>query len=345
MNEVTVEGKYPILERKPTGLYSLDWALSSRGDLGAPLRSIYEIYGYPNAGKSTLCYYLAGKLSPQNEISICDLENLDVEYLKSGVGMSGFKGKVKVIDSTDAKNTMRTHEDMLTDMVVNLNTTSGASIFDSVGAVQSQAEQVGDFGEAFMGKRAKLVAQVARSLANIVRNNELAKNAYIINHVHQIIGGRGHTTAGGVTLTYMSAVRIMIWTSEQFTQENAKGGERPIGYLVQGKTEKLRFGGKGRTFSYYIVPGIGVHPGVSAMFDCFDVGLAERSTTVKMGGKSMGYLKKEFLDYAESGKMRKFDPFIEALEKYQSTEMKWGSAEEADESSEPKSDKRKKKVE
>lgn len=329
MDDVRVEGRYPILERKSTGLFSLDWALSSRGDLGAPLRSIYEVYGYPNAGKSTLCYYLAGKLSPQNEISICDLENLDVQYLKSGVGMSGFKGVVKVIDSTDAKNAMRTHEDMLTDMVINLNTTSGSVIFDSVGAVQSQAEQVGDFGEAFMGKRAKLIAQVARSLANIVRNNDLAKNAFIINHVHQIIGGRGHTTAGGVTLTYMAAVRIMIWTAEQFVQEVASG-ERPIGYLVQGKTEKLRFGGKGRTFLYYIVPGIGVHSGVSAMFDCFNLGLAERSTTVKMGGKSMGYLKKEFLEYAESGKMRKFDPFIEALENYQNTEMKWKTPEEID---------------
>jgi hypothetical protein len=46
-----------------------------------------------------------------------------------------------------------------------------------------------------------------------------------------------------------------------------------------------------------------------------------------MDGKSMGYIKKEFLDYAETGKVRKFDPFVEALQKYQETELKWGVEE------------------
>jgi RecA/RadA recombinase len=342
-NDINVVGNYPILQRKSTGLFSLDWCLGSRGTFGAPLRSIYEIYGYPNSGKSTLCYYLAGALSPQPEITICDLENLDVEYLKSSVGTSGFKGTIRLVDAVDEKGGYRTHESMLTDMTLNLTGTSGAAILDSVGAIQPLAEATGDFGEAFMGKRAKLVAQVARSLSNTVRNGTEAKNAYIINHVHQIIGGRGHTTAGGVVLTFMAAVRIMIWGKEQFTVSETD--DRPIGFLVEGKTEKLRFGGKGRVFSYYIVPGLGVHPGVSAMFDCFNYKLAERSTTVKMGGKSMGYLKKEFLSYAESGKTRKFDPFVEALQKYQDTELKWGLEEEDDlQSSKPAKSKRKEEV-
>lgn len=345
-DDIVVVGNYPILERKSSGLYSLDWALGSRGNFGCPMRSIFEVYGYPNSGKSTLCYYLAGALSPRPEITICDLENLDVEYLKSSVGTSGFKGEIKLIDATDEKGKFRSHEEMLTDMTINLNKTSGSAILDSVGAIQPIAEASGDFGEAFMGKRAKLVAQVARSLSNIVRNGEQAKNAYIINHVHQVIGGRGHTTAGGVVLTFMAAVRIMIWGKEQFTV--SEDDDRPIGFLVEGKTEKLRFGGKGRTFSYYIVPGLGVHPGVSAMFDCFNYGLAERGTTVKMEGKSMGYIKKEFLTYAETGKTLKFNPFVEALQEYQETKLKWGIPEEedveADVISGRKSGKRKDKV-
>jgi energy-coupling factor transporter ATP-binding protein EcfA2 len=305
---------------------------------------MYEIYGYPNSGKSTLCYYLAGVLSPQPEITVCDLENLDTKYLKTSIGASGWKGKIKIVDSTDEKNKFRSHEDMLTDMILNLNTTSGSSILDSVGAIQPIAEATGDLGEANMGKRAKLVGQVARALAGVVRNTEHPKVAFVINHVHQIIGGRGHVTAGGVVLTFMSAVRIMIWGKEQFMVNEDTKKERPIGFLVEGKTEKLRFGGRGRTFSYYIVPGIGVHPGASAMFDCFNYGLAERGTTVKMDGKSMGYIKKEFLDYAESGKVRKFDPFIESLQKYQETELKWG-VEDADDLASTKPNKRKDKVE
>jgi len=343
-DDITIEGRYPILERKSTGLYSLDWCLGSRGDFGAPLRAIYEIYGYPNSGKSTLCYYLAGVLSPLPEITICDFENLDTKYLKTSIGASGWKGKLKLVDLIDAKDKLRSHEDMLTDMVMNLNTTSGSAILDSVGAIQPTAEAMGEFGEANMGKKAKLMGQVSRALSTVVKNTEDPKVAFIINHVHQIIGGRGHTTAGGVILTYMAAVRIMIWGKEQFLVNEDTKKERPIGFLVEGKTEKLRFGGRGRTFSYYIVPGIGVHPGASAMFDCFNHGLAERGTTVKMDGKSMGYIKKEFLDYAESGKTRKFDPFIEALQKYQETELKWGVKEE-DEVADGKPNKRKDKVE
>jgi len=331
MGDVKVIGRYPILERKPTGLYSLDWCLGSRGEHGAPLRSLYEVYGYPNSGKSTLSYYLAGALSPTPEITICDLENLDVNYLKTAVGASVFTGEVHLVDSMTEDNKPRTHETMLTELAVKLNNSSGSCILDSVGAIQSMVEQSvvnkekESFGEAYMGKRAKLVAQMSRALSGIVRIDPLPKTAFVINHVHQIMGSRGHATAGGVVLTHMAAVRIMIWGKEQFTV--SEEDPRPIGYLVEGKTEKLRFGGRGRTFSFYIVPGLGVHPGASAMFDCFDLGLAERKATIKMDGKSMGYLKKEFLDYAESGKVRKFDPFVEALQKYQETELKWGIEE------------------
>jgi predicted component of type VI protein secretion system len=39
-------------------------------------------------------------------------------------------------------------------------------------------------------------------------------------------------------------------------------------------------------------------------------------------GKSLGYLKKDYLDHANSGKSRKFDVFFELLENYEKN-MKW----------------------
>lgn len=316
-DNVNIIGTYPYITRQRTGIFSLDMALSNRGDLGAPMRSIYEVYGYPNSGKSTLCYYLAGKLSRTPDISICDLEMADMNYLKSAIGMSGFSGNVRIIDVTDTKGHVRTHEQMLMDMCTDLENNAGVVLLDSVGAIQPLAEAAGDFGEAFVGKRAKLVAQVSRALSGALRIKQENSAAFVINHTHQIIGGRGHTTAGGETLKYMAAVRIMIWTEEIL--ENDDGVT--FGFLAAGQVEKLRFGGKGkfRQFNYYIVPGLGVHPGASAMFDCFSLGLAERGGTVKMEGKSMGYLKKDFLQYALSGKNRKFEPFQEALAQYETT--------------------------
>ncbi len=321
-DKVQIVGSYPYVNRSRTGLFSLDLALSDRGDLGAPLRGIYEVYGYRESGKSTLCYYLAGKLSKQKELSICDMELSDLKYLQKAVAMSGFEGTVRVMDLVDDKGKPRTHEQMMAQMVDNLETSSGSCILDSVGAIQPIPEAAGDFGEAFVGKRAKLVAQVARALSGALRLKEEEAVALVINHTHQIIGGHGHNTAGGETLKYLATVRMMIWTAEVI---KGSDDERVLGYRAAGQVEKLRFGGRGgtlREFGYYIVPGIGVHPGATAMYDCLDLGLAEQpkgSANVKMEGKSLGKVKKDFLEYALTGRDRKFEPFYEALNNYEQT--------------------------
>jgi recombination protein RecA len=314
---VNIIGSYPKLSRVRTGLFSLDCALSSRGDLGLPLRSLLELYGYTNSGKSTLAYYLASKATETGNAAICDLENADVEYIKTTMGRE-MDGDVYIVDLVDAKGGYIKHEEMLKDMVIHLAKEDyGATILDSVGGIIPVAESTGDFGEAHMGKRAKLVGQVARSVVDILRVKSRPSLSIVINHVLPVLGGRGHTTAGGEALKFLATMRIMIWSRETFTF--SEDDPRPIGFLVDGKVEKLRFGGKGRSFQYYIVPGYGVHTGASAMFDCFELGLAERGATVKLDGKSLGYLKKDLLSYAEEGKHRKFEPFREAIQQYEET--------------------------
>lgn len=313
MSSVTIIGNYPELVRQRTGLYSLDWAFSSKGNLGVPMRTILELYGYTNSGKSTLAYYLAGVLTGKGHVALCDLEAADLEYIKTALDKSGLNGSVYITDVVDEKGKFIPHEEMLQSLSGKLREEdTGVAILDSVGGIIPVAEAKNDFGEANMGRRAKLVAQVARAFNANLRVKERPSLAIVINHVHSIIGGRGHVTAGGESLKYLAASRVMIWPSERFTQGD-DGSEFPIGFLVSGKLEKLRYGGPGREFQYYIVPGYGVHVGATAMFDCFNLGIAKRDTTVKLDGKSMGYLKKDFLDYAHEGKDRKFDPFIEAL--------------------------------
>lgn len=197
-----------------------------------------------------------------------------------------------------------------------------AVILDSVGAVQSNEEQAGEFGQAFMGKRAKLMNQVARALSGAVRNKEEPSVALIINHAMGILGaGKGHTTPGGDGIKFMAAVRLMLWKGETHRLKDDDPNSI-LGYSVGGQVEKLRYGGGGRQFAFYIVPGYGVHPGVSAMFDCFEYGLAERGATVKIEGKSVGYLKKDLLAYAAAGKTRKFEPFQELIANHENELVK-----------------------
>lgn len=316
---VNIEGNYPVIERKRTGLFSLDVAIGNvlMGEFGLALRTLTEVYGHPNVGKSTLTYFLSGIMAqPDKKISVCDLEMLDRDYLARTLELSGYSGTVKIMDSTDEKGKPITHEDMLTEMATSLYDESvGVAVLDSVGSIQPLAEATGDFGEAFMGKRAKLVAQVCRSVQTALRNKEHPSVAFIINHVYDILGGRGHTTAGGKVLTATAAQRLMLWTGETI-RESDDDPNTTMGFYVNGQVEKLRYGSRNKTFGFYIVPDFGVHIGASAMFDCFEYGLAKRDTHVKIDGKSLGFLKKDLLKYAMTGKQRKFDPFVEALEKF-----------------------------
>ena len=349
--EVTVTGRYPTLTRVKTGLFSLDYALSKDGNLGIPLRVISELYGYTNVGKSTLAYYIAGKVASEmgGSITDADLEMNDVAYIPYAVGMGGYKGKVRMIDITDDKGRIMTHEDILMVMAKDLYKESVAAvIWDSVGATQSMAQQAvltdpkATFGEAFMGKRAKLVGDVVSALRTGLISKELPSIAIAINHVHQVIGGRGHITPGGERLKYLAGVRIMMWSAEAFYQDDDDPTSPALGFRVSGQVEKLRFGGRGRKFQFYIVPGFGVHSGVTAMFDAFDLTAklkkakidvpymsAERGARVKLDGKNLGFLKRDLLEYAAEGKRRKFYPFEEIMAHFSSDIEKGLIAEEA----------------
>lgn len=326
---IEIEGNYPDLERVKTGLYSLDVAASKGGDLGVPLRVILEFYGYTNSGKSTLSYFILGKIAQylqerygSGRLGIADLEMLDKKYIHYAIGMSGHKGHVRLMDMRDEKKRPSTHEKILMDMAKYLYQEDvGAVLWDSAGATKSMVElknvtdPKGEFGEAHMGKDAKLVTQVVSALRTVLISKETPCSAVVVNHVHGIMGGRGHTTKGGERLKFLAGLRAMIWSSENFYK--GEDEKIPLGFLVRGQMEKLRFGGKGREFQFYIVPGFGVHEGVSAMFDCLELGLAEKDGQgrVKLDGKSLGYIKSDLLTYAAEGKFRKFYPFIDLIQK------------------------------
>jgi hypothetical protein len=128
----------------------------------------------------------------------------------------------------------------------------------------------------------------------------------------------------------------MMWSAEAFYQDDDDPTSPALGFRVSGQVEKLRFGGRGRKFQFYIVPGFGVHSGVTAMFDAFDLTAklkeakkkgklsdtvapymsAERAARVKLDGKNLGFLKRDLLEYAAEGKRRKFYPFVEVMDKF-----------------------------
>lgn len=316
---VEILGTYPTLVRGRTGLFSLDMAMRDRNKIGIPMRTIMELYGYTNAGKSTLAYYLSGKLTGEGNVSVCDLEFCDREYVSSCLSTAGMNGSVKILSPTDEKGKPLSHENMLLETARDLyDEEFGATILDSVGGIVPNVEQdvllnskEKELGQAFMGKRAKLVGQFARAVTAALRNKERPSLAIVINHLHQNIGSHGHTTAGGENLKYLAASRVMIWPGETIYSDSEKSDV--FGFLVRGQIEKLRYGSRGRSFQFYIVPGYGVHEGASALYDCLEYGLAESKSVVKIGDKSFGYLKANLLKLAAEGNTRRFEAFQEEL--------------------------------
>lgn len=324
MGNVNVVGNYPSLARYRTGLFSLDMALRDGAKVGVPMRTIMELYGYTNVGKSTLSYYLAGKLTGEGNVSICDVEYCDRDYVAKCMETSGLQGEVKLIDTHDDKGKPRSHEEMLRENAVDLyDDDFGASILDSIGLVTPNVEmdvilnpKEKELGQAFMGKRAKLIGQYSRALQAALRNKQRPSLGILISHVHSVMGGRGHVSAGGETKGFAAATRIMMWPEKTYFPRNKDGTDdtnNVLGFLVAGQVEKLRYGGRGRKFRFYIVPGYGVHEGASAMFDCLEYGFAESKATVKIGDKSFGYLSATLLSAAAEGNTRKFTAFQEEL--------------------------------
>lgn len=277
------EGQIPEVERVRLGLWSLDRALGDKDILGLPTRSIIEVYGKWHAGKSSLAYYMAGRAAPKGKIYIADLEGTaDPTYIVSSVSQSGFEGTVKSVDYQDAeskkKKKFRSHESMmqeLADALFDEDVTAG--ILDSVGGVFPAIEAAGDLEDAFVGRRAQDVAKFTRRATFWIRVAEAPKVLVAVNHEQQIIDKhvKGTTTPGGNALKYAASVRMKMWREETFDDGT---------FVAKVKIEKLRYGGANpeRIGLVCIVPGLGVSPELTALFDCELLGFVERAGTVKL---------------------------------------------------------------
>lgn len=281
---IIIEGDIPTLARFSSGLYGLDRALGFNGEWGLPLGSLYEVYGHPGVGKSTLCYYLASKIMPVGKVVFADIEGtMDGKYLLSCANQAKFDGVLKIIDYTDKKGEARTHESMIQEAADSLNDEMvNGSVVDSIGMLQPIAEREGDIEEAFVGRRALATAKFVRRASTWLRTTaqtQRPKAVFVVNHVNPIIGGRGHVTPGGQALKYHASARLMMY------KEQLEEKEKELGVLVsEVSVEKLRYGGtaKSRKALVAILPGIGLSPRVTAMYDCFQLGLAKREAFVKV---------------------------------------------------------------
>jgi len=296
---ITIIGDTPKIKRIVTGLYSFDQAFrNAKGDIGFPVGTVTEISGPTFCGKSTLTFGLSGMIANvyETNIALADFEGFDPEFLVTVLEQSCFTGKINVIQKDNDEKTL----DALLDILDKKD--YGVGILDSVGAISPVSELSGDLGEANMGRRAKLMAQFSRKAMHMLRFSN--KSLFMINHVHPNIGFMGTSTPGGETLKYLSAVRIKMKRKEEMKDQS---------YAIEGKVTKNRFGYKDRLFYVVMLSGIGIHPGLTAMYDCTVLKLAEKTNGwMKINGTNLGR-EAAFYKSAHAGDNTVFEPFYELI--------------------------------
>lgn len=287
----------------PIDLWSLNVCLGG----GFPIRSHMEISGPSQSGKSTLGYYIAGALAkPKNKIILCDFETEDDMYPQALAARAGWKGEVETIETINAKGAPLAHEDMLDNTydIFRDDDQIGVVMVDSMGAISTIAEIEGSVKDANMGARARVIRRFLAKMSKCLRDSKQDSFTIYTNHVHANLGKQGTSTSGGVGMEYYPAVRMKMWTDKEDTLWTIKGTIFKRRYINDPHLPN--------DFQAILIPGRGIHPGMSAVNDCVLTGLATRGQTVKLGGKSYSAFPK-MVDRLDDRDF--FEPFVQALKK------------------------------
>ncbi len=283
-------------ERVLTLCHSLDWALGDRqGNLGVSLRSIMEVYGGKNVGKSTFCFSLLGMIASKlsRNVTILDWEGQSKETIEGVLESKNFFGSVNYLLNKGTETSEETLERFVSEVD---NSEQNIGMMDSIGGFIPTAYSEGSIGDSNMGVFAREIGRFTSKLNRIILRADEPGIAFLTNHVHPTIGSmvQGQSTSGGETKKYLAHVRIDL--------KRAYIGNSPVNfgesYLLRGHVDSNRFGYSGRDFYVFIIAGEGIHVGLTALWDCVIAGHAtlsaksiKDSVVVNMDGQSFGKVR------------------------------------------------------
>jgi RecA/RadA recombinase len=316
MSPITFTGDtFESTNRVVTQCHSLDFALGDRlGNVGVPTRSIIEVYGGKNVGKSTFAFSLLGMIGAklQRNVTILDWEGQSRETIEGVLETQSFFGSVNYLLNKGTETSEETLERFVSEME---NEEQNVGMMDSIGGFIPTAYSEGGIGDSNMGVFAREIGRFTSKLNRIILRSEEPGIAFLTNHVHPTIGSmvQGQSTSGGETKKYLAHVRIDL--------KRAYIGNSPVNfgesYLLRGKIDSNRFGFSGREFYVFIVAGEGIHIGLSALWDCVIAGHAtlsaksiKDSVVVNMDDTSYGKFRTIF---SERNNKEFFAPFINKL--------------------------------
>ena len=304
---VSFMGYYPERKRLITGLMSFDIAVSGnldRNEFGMPLRCGYHIYSTKTGiGKTTCALSLAGIVSGllKGNIAILPIDTFDIEMAKEIITKSGADGKCefifeeKPIDQVEKLRKLYLEKDTC------------VSVLDSINAVMSTVVWESKPGDGNMGRDALFLSN---HIKHMKRDTVAAKEdkIFIMTNVGFVnMGFVGTHTKGGDAPRSQTSIHIRL----EIGKIGNKYIQYPVGRLVTGKVEKNNWGIGGQEFRFFVLGGMGIHKGLTAVFDCLSYGYADvDGRNVSLNGEKLSSVKEMLADYNND---ELFMPFIKQL--------------------------------
>jgi len=325
-----VGDSFSSTERVLTNCHSLDWALADAlGNRGIPTRSIFEVYGGKNVGKSTFAFSVLGMVAAklQRNITILDWEGQSKETIEGVLDRQNFFGRVNYLLNKGTETSEETLERFVSEM---MDEDQNVGMMDSIGGFIPTAYSEGGIGDSNMGVFAREIGRFTSKLNRIILRSDEPGIAFLTNHVHPTIGSmvQGQSTSGGETKKFLAHVRIDL--------KRAYIGNSPVNfgesYLLRGHVDSNRFGYSLRDFYVFIIAGEGIHVGLTALWDCVIAGHAtlsaksiKDSVGVSMDGVSYGKFRTIL---QERSNPEFFVPFVNKLREESSIEVEDEEVEE-----------------
>ncbi len=207
-----------------TGILTLDLAT---GIGGIPMGKILEIYGQESSGKTSLSLIITSQVQKAGKISaFIDAEStFDPQWAASlGVNID----ELLVVTANSLEDSLEKLQFLLLNGVEFV-------VYDSIAAPPTEAQNAGDFGDATIGVRARVLSSALSKLLPIIRENKAT--IIFLNQLREKIGvyGNPETTPGGRALKFYSSLRF------NMRKKVLKENEEVIGDEVTIVVEKNKF--------------------------------------------------------------------------------------------------------
>lgn len=318
-----------------TGLYSFDWAfIDNKGKAGLPLRSIIEIVGHTGVGKSTVMLYLGGLIAKKTSrnLYLLDMERQNESTVSTCLESSGFTGEFiwdvaieefEFADEKKKKDTAQKTKDLMDFVDMFHQREHPVAMLDSIAIWQPPTVVNSDPEDKNIGVKATYLRRWFEKMLIPLTGHPTPPIMFFTNHLTQDPGGFRPSfnspiptvETGGTATRYCKTQSIMLSNLFGFSYPEQHG------WVAQGKVKKNRDGygiESKQVFYLYIQAGEGVSRNLTAVIDCFMLGLCKSSS------KSITESSKISMDGVEYGKFRdliadrfddsKFQDFHNALQ-------------------------------